>query len=123
MKSPFPKDDISPKKKAHGGDLFMKKKFPYPKVNISPKLNIFGGHPFEEKCPLLEGDVSLKMTTPKETSPRGQCGFKKLSFPLKEKIQRHLPHGSYITCKGKTFIGGRINEAHQLNRVLGMHKL
>jgi hypothetical protein len=71
MTSPFPKDDISLKKKAHGGDFFVKKKFPYPKVNISPKSNIFGGRPFEEECSLLEGDVSLETTTAKETSPRG----------------------------------------------------
>jgi hypothetical protein len=54
MKSPLPKDDVSLKKKAHGGDFSLKKKSPSPKVNISPKLNIWGDILSKKNAPFSE---------------------------------------------------------------------
>ncbi len=95
------------------------KKSPFLRVNVSLKLNIPGGHPLEEKCSLPKGDISLEMKPRGKTSPQGQRNFKEFSFSLKETsylgIQRHLPEGSYIAYKGKTFLGVRFNKVHKLN--------
>jgi hypothetical protein len=81
MKYAFLRDDVYPKKKAHGGDLSVKRKFPYPKVNISLKLNISEGCPFKEDCSLFGGAISLEMTPPGKHLHRDDVASKSYHLP------------------------------------------